>query len=262
MLHLSELHGAATHLAVVAIPLYAIVLIVRRTGIGHPTLLHVEPWALGAAVAGMVASGVTGLLVRGQSQTMLRDGSGWLGAWHLWLGIALALVLAALVAWRLRRVRAERSTHGTVFLAGGAIGVLLVVAQGYIGGRMTYDQGVGVQGGGQFAQTAAGASSRRRPRARRGSSARSPPGRTRRAPARRPSPRAVWAAPAATAIRPRARAARGWRAAPSCPTSGACTPPGSSPRACSATPTSRRSTPTCARSDRRAAARSRIQRGP
>ncbi|MEA2291569.1 MAG: hypothetical protein QOF17_589 [Solirubrobacteraceae bacterium] len=157
MLHLSELHGAATHLAVVAIPLYAIVLIVRRTGIGHPTLLHVEPWALGAAVAGMVASGVTGLLVRGQAQTVLRDGSGRLGAWHLWLGIALALVLAALAAWRLRRVRAERSTHGTVFLAGGAIGVLLVLAQGYVGGRMTYDQGVGVDGGGQFAQTAAGA---------------------------------------------------------------------------------------------------------
>jgi mono/diheme cytochrome c family protein len=85
MLHLSELHGAATHLAVVAIPLYAIVLIVRRTG---------------AASAG-------------------------------------------------RRT-------GTVFLAGGAVGVLLVVAQRDIGGRMTYDQGVGIQAGGQLAQTAIG----------------------------------------------------------------------------------------------------------
>jgi mono/diheme cytochrome c family protein len=156
MLHLSELHGAATHLAVVAIPLYAVVLIVRRTGAGHPALLHGEPWALGAAAAGMVASGITGLLVRGQAQTMLRGSSGGLGTWHLLLGIALALLLAGLVAWRLRTVRVRRPTHGTVFLAGGAVGVLLVVAQGYIGGRMTYDQGVGIQAGGQLAQTAMG----------------------------------------------------------------------------------------------------------
>jgi uncharacterized membrane protein len=156
MLHLSELHGAATHLAVVAIPLYAIVLIIRRTGVGHPTLLHVEPWALGAAVAGMAGAGITGLLVRGQAQTMLRGSSGRLGTWHLLLGIALAVLLAALVTWRLLTVRARRPTHGVAFLAGGTIGVLLVVAQGYIGGRMTYDQAVGIQAGGQFAQTATG----------------------------------------------------------------------------------------------------------
>jgi uncharacterized membrane protein len=158
MLHLSELHGAATHLAVVAIPVYAIVLILRRTGVGHPTLARVEPWALGLAVAGMVAAGVTGLLVRGQSLTELRGSTIMTGSWHFWLGIALALLLVALVVWRMRAVRSRRPTHGTALLAGGVIAVALVIVQGYLGGRMTYDQGVGIEAGGQFAQTATGAS--------------------------------------------------------------------------------------------------------
>jgi mono/diheme cytochrome c family protein len=37
------------------------------------------------------------------------------------------------------------------------LGVVAVLAQGYLGGRMTYHHGVGVDGGGQFAQTAVGA---------------------------------------------------------------------------------------------------------
>jgi uncharacterized membrane protein len=158
MLHLSELHGAATHLAVVAIPVYAIVLILRRTGVGHPNLAHVEPWALGVAAVGMVAAGITGLLVRGQSQTMLRGSAISTGSWHFWLGIVLAVLLVALVLWRLRAVRTRRPTHGWALLAGGVIAVALVIAQGYLGGRMTYEQGVGIDAGGQFAQTAVGAS--------------------------------------------------------------------------------------------------------
>src|SRR3954452_20989902 len=107
-MHLSELHGAATHVAVIAIPLYAIVLILRRTGLAHPNLAGVEPWALGAAVAGMAAAGLTGLLVRGQAQTELRGSTIWLGTWHFWLGIGLAALLAGLAAWRVRQVRSQR----------------------------------------------------------------------------------------------------------------------------------------------------------
>jgi uncharacterized membrane protein len=156
VLHLSEIHGAATHLAVVAIPLYAIVLILRRTGVGHPHLAHLEPWTLAAAAVGMVAAGSTGLLVRGQAETMLRGGTIATGTWHFWLGIALAALLLVLVVWRMRAVRSRRPTHGTVLLAGGVIAVALVIAQGYLGGRMTYDQGAGIDRAGQFAQTATG----------------------------------------------------------------------------------------------------------
>jgi mono/diheme cytochrome c family protein len=157
MPHLSELHGAATHLAVIAIPVYVIVLLCRRAGAGTATLARIEPWVVGAAVAGMLLAGVTGLLVWGQAQTTLRGSDFGLGTAHFWLGIALTVVVFAVAGWRLRRVRQDRHTHGHLLLAGGALALVAVLAQGYLGGRMTYDQGVGVDGGGELARTAAGA---------------------------------------------------------------------------------------------------------
>jgi uncharacterized membrane protein len=157
MPHLSELHGAATHLAVIAIPVYAVVLMLRRFGPDHQTLQHVEPWLLGAALAGIVAAGVTGLLVWGQAQTMLRGQAFRMGTAHFWLGIGLLLVLAGAAFVRYRTVRRGAPTHGPVLLASGTLALGLVVVQGYLGGRMTYDQGVGIESGGQLAQTAVGA---------------------------------------------------------------------------------------------------------
>jgi mono/diheme cytochrome c family protein len=147
--HLSELHGAATHLAVVAIPVYVIVLLLRRTRGDHPALGQAEPWLLGAALAGVAAAGVTGLLVWGQAQTMLRGHSFRIGTAHFWLGIGLAVVLAAMAVARWRA--------GTTLLAGAVVATAVVVLQGYLGGRMTYDQGVGIAAAGQFAQSASGA---------------------------------------------------------------------------------------------------------
>jgi uncharacterized membrane protein len=155
--HLSELHGAATHLAVVAIPLYVIVLLCRRSGIGRATLDVAEPWVVGGAVAGTLLAGATGLLVWGQAQTELRDGQFKLGTAHFWLGIVVTVIVLAVAAWRFWRVQQDRHTHGHALLAGGVLALVAVLAQGYIGGRMTYDQGVGVNQGGQFAQTATGA---------------------------------------------------------------------------------------------------------
>jgi uncharacterized membrane protein len=157
MLHLSELHGAATHLTVIAIPVYAIVLMLRRAGAEHPTLAHVEPWLLGGALAGMGAAGLTGLLVWGQAQTTLRGQAFRTGTAHFWLGIALFLVILACAGWRWRTTRRLRPTHGYPLLAGGLVALAMVMVQGYLGGRMTYDQGVGINRGGQLAQTATGA---------------------------------------------------------------------------------------------------------
>jgi mono/diheme cytochrome c family protein len=154
--HLSELHGAATHLAVVALPVYLIVLLCRRAGVGGPALAQLEPWVVAAALAGTLLAGATGLLVWGQAQTQLRGGSFRLGTAHFWLGIALTVIVVALAAWRLLRVRQARDTHGRALVAGGIVALMAVVAQGYLGGRMTYDQGVGVAAGGQFARSAAG----------------------------------------------------------------------------------------------------------
>jgi mono/diheme cytochrome c family protein len=156
MPHLSELHGAATHLAVVAVPVYLLILLVRRTGRGGGALVAAEPWALGAALVGVVLAGVTGLLVWGQSKTMLRGSSGTLGSVHFWLGLALGAVILAVAAWRRRRIAAEAHTHGLELVAGGVLALAAVLAQGYIGGRMTYEHAVGIDSGGQLAQTARG----------------------------------------------------------------------------------------------------------
>ncbi|MEA2282926.1 MAG: hypothetical protein QOK21_3533 [Solirubrobacteraceae bacterium] len=157
MPHLSELHGAATHLAVIAIPVYVLVLLVRRLGRGGDWLRQAEPWVLGAALAGTVLAGATGLLVWGQAQTTLRGSSFRVGTVHFWLGIAVTLMMLGLVGWRLRRAQADRHTHSIEFLAGGVIALIAVFAQGYLGGRMTYNSGVGVAAAGQFAQSASGA---------------------------------------------------------------------------------------------------------
>jgi uncharacterized membrane protein len=154
--HLSELHGAATHLAVIAIPVYAIVLTLRRFGPDHQTLRHVEPWLLGAALAGIAAAGVTGLLVWGQAQTTLRGHAFRTGTAHFWIGIVLAVVLVGAAFIRYRTIRRNRPTHSVVLLGAGSLALALVFAQGYLGGRMTYDQGIGIDSGGQLAQTATG----------------------------------------------------------------------------------------------------------
>lgn len=156
MPHLSELHGAATHLAVVAVPVYLLLLLVRRTGRGGLPVAAAEAWALGAALAGVGLAGFTGLLVWGQSKTTLRGTSGRLGTLHLWLGIVLALVLVAVAVWRYRRVAADQHSAGLDLVTGAALAVVAVFAQGSLGGRMTYEHAVGVNSGGQLAQTARG----------------------------------------------------------------------------------------------------------
>src|SRR4051812_26606931 len=155
--HLSELHGAATHLAVISIPVYAVVLMLRRFGPDHQTLRHVEPWLLGAALAGVALAGVTGLLVWGQAQTMLRGSHFTIGTIHFWLGIVLGVILVLAAIVRYRTVRQGRPTHAPELLVAGTIALGAVFVQGYLGGRMTYDRGLGVASGGEFAQTGAGA---------------------------------------------------------------------------------------------------------
>jgi uncharacterized membrane protein len=157
MPHLSELHGAATHLAVVAVPVYLLLLLVRRAGRGGTAIAAAEPWALGASLVGVGLAGITGLLVRGQSQTELRGNSIRIGTVHFWLGIALALMLVILAAWRWKRVASDEHTHGWELVTGGVIALVAVLAQGYLGGRMTYQHGVGIASAGQFAQSARGA---------------------------------------------------------------------------------------------------------
>ncbi|HEV7753344.1 MAG TPA: DUF2231 domain-containing protein [Baekduia sp.] len=158
MIHLSELHGAATHLAVVAIPLFAILYALRRGGVGGVAVEKAEPWALGACVAGVAAAGLTGLLVWGQAQTELRGQSFRSGTAHFWIGIGIAVLVAIpALAHASAHRRGTRRPAPRAFGALAALAVLAVVVQGYLGGRMTYEHGAGIDSGGQFAQSAVGA---------------------------------------------------------------------------------------------------------
>src|SRR3954452_13763867 len=157
MPHLSELHGAATHLAVIAIPVYAVVLMLRRFGPDHQTLAHVEPWLLGGALAGVAAAGATGLLVWGQAQTTLRGSAFRAGTLHFWLGIALAAVVIVSVGWQHWHRRQGRRHTYRAFVAPAVVAVVAVLVQGYVGGRMTYQHAVGIYDGGQLQASATGA---------------------------------------------------------------------------------------------------------
>lgn len=159
MPHLSELHGASTHLAVVAIPVFAILHFVRRAGRGGPAAASAEPWALVASLAGVALSGATGLLVWGQAQTTLRGDDFRIGSLHFWLGIAIAVLsVGVAVDWYLSR-RRDGTWHRPVVVPVLAVLIVIGVAvQGYFGGRMTYHHAVGVADGGELAQTATGAS--------------------------------------------------------------------------------------------------------
>jgi mono/diheme cytochrome c family protein len=163
MIHLSELHGAATHLAVVAIPLFAILFALRRAGVGGIAMVRAETWALGACVIGVAAAGATGLLVWGQAQTTLRGQSFRIGTAHFWIGIGIAVLVAvpALAHADARRRGAShpapRGAVARVFEAVAALAVVAVVVQGYLGGRMTYEHAVGIDQGGQLTRSGVGA---------------------------------------------------------------------------------------------------------
>jgi mono/diheme cytochrome c family protein len=58
---------------------------------------------------------------------------------------------------RINTLRRGRPTHAPELLAIGVVALVAVFVQGYLGGRMTYDKGVGVYAGGELAQTGAAA---------------------------------------------------------------------------------------------------------
>ena len=74
-----------------------------------------------------------------------------------WRWLVPALVAAVAASGALLFFIAGDSLLGGLFAAALAATVL-VFAQGYLGGRMTYQQAVGIHDGGQLAQSAAGAS--------------------------------------------------------------------------------------------------------
>ncbi len=155
---LSELHGLIVHLPLLAVPVLALLVVLERLARGGDLPRRTQPWVLGAGAAGAVVAVASGLLVLGGAQKTLRGSTGKLVWIHLGLGVAVALILVllGLLWWRAGKAGAAPSFGARASTAGAAL--VLTVAVGFVGGKMVYAQGVGVDAGGQFAQTARGAS--------------------------------------------------------------------------------------------------------
>lgn len=155
---LSEIHGLIVHLPLLAVPVLALLIVLERLGRGADLVRRTQPWVLGAGAVGAVVAVLSGLLVLGGAQKTLRGSTGKLVWIHLGLGVAVAvtLVLLGLLWWLAGRNGSAPGFGARAALAGTAL--LLTVSVGFVGGKMVYAQGVGVDAGGQFAQTARGAS--------------------------------------------------------------------------------------------------------
>ena len=155
---LAEIHGLIVHLPLLAVPVLALLVLLERLGRGGDLVRGSQPWVLAAGAVGSVVAVGSGLLVFGGAQKTLRGSSGRLIWIHLGLGLVLAVVLV-LLGWCWRRAAATGGAPAFGTRAGiTALALVLVVGVGYAGGKMVYAQGVGVDAGGQFAQTARGAS--------------------------------------------------------------------------------------------------------
>jgi len=157
VLSLPEVHGALTHLPIVALAVLALLSVLAWRGIGGEPVRRAEPWAFVASFVGIALAGLSGLLVNGRAKTALRGADATLGSVHLYLGIVTGLVMLGLGT---RRLAVWRRGDGDTFATPAGAGVVLfvaVAAMGWLGGQMTYQQGVGISNGGELARSARGA---------------------------------------------------------------------------------------------------------
>jgi len=158
VISLSEIHGLVVHLPLLAVPTLALLAVLRWRGRGGDLVERAEPWVFGAAAGGAAIAVLSGLTVFQSARTELRGSTQWLALGHLGVGIGLVLVLGAVALWRWWAWRQGSAGPSPSALAVTALAALaLAVTGGFLGGRMVYQQGVGVDAGGQFAQTARGA---------------------------------------------------------------------------------------------------------
>lgn len=153
MLTLPEIHGLIVHLPILAVPVVFVLGFLRWQERGGEAVARAEPWAFGAAVVGCGLAFLSGLTVFQDARTTLRGHTVTLVYVHLALAFVLTAAFAVVGFFRWKRSVGERLVALT-----GLAGVVLVVVIGYIGGRMVYIHAVGIDKGGELAQTASAAS--------------------------------------------------------------------------------------------------------
>lgn len=136
-IRLQEMHPALVHFPIALLPL-AVGADAVGSLTGSRSALSFGQKAVCVAAIGAVAAAVTGLIageevnVKGASQDMLMT--------HRNLNFVATLIAAGLALWRVRRPRPNAA-----YLGVGASGVGILAYTAYLGGKLVYDVGVGVE---------------------------------------------------------------------------------------------------------------------
>jgi uncharacterized membrane protein len=136
-IRLQEMHPALVHLPIALLPL-AVGADVIGSLTDNESVLSFGPKAICIAAAGAVASAVTGLIageevnVEGASQDMLIT--------HRNLNFIATVVASSMALWRLNHRKPSAA-----YLGVGAAGVGVLAYTAYLGGKLVYGVGVGVE---------------------------------------------------------------------------------------------------------------------
>ena len=136
-IHLQEMHPALVHLPIALLPL-AVGADMAGSVTGNDSVLSFGQKAICIAAAGAVASAVTGLIageevnVKGASQDMLIT--------HRNLNFIATVVATGMAIWR---VNHRKPTAAYLGIGTAGVGILAYTA--YLGGKLVYDVGVGVE---------------------------------------------------------------------------------------------------------------------
>ena len=136
-IQLQEMHPAMVHLPIALLPL-AVGADVFGSMTDNDSLLSFGQKAIGVAAVGAVASAVTGLIageevnVEGASEDMLIT--------HRNLNFIATLVASGMALWRFNHKKPNAA-----YLSVGAVGVGVLAYTAYLGGKLVYNVGVGVE---------------------------------------------------------------------------------------------------------------------
>lgn len=136
-IQLQEMHPALVHLPIALLPL-AVGADVIGSLTDNDSLLSFGQTAIGVAAVGAIGSAVTGLIageevnVEGASEDMLIT--------HRNLNFIATLVATGMALWRFKHRKPNAA-----YLGVGAVGVGVLAYTAYLGGKLVYNVGVGVE---------------------------------------------------------------------------------------------------------------------
>jgi len=136
-IRLQQMHPALVHLPITLLPLAVGADAVGRAT-GNRSIMSFGQKAIAVAAVGAVGAAITGLIageevnVKGASQAMLMT--------HRNLNFVATVVATCMALWRARHPKPSAT-----YLGVGAAGIGVIAYTAYLGGRLVYDIGVGVE---------------------------------------------------------------------------------------------------------------------